>query len=306
MMMMMSLLLVLPHWFGTTAAASAPFTHRHHHHHQSLATTAVFAVAASSVLQGLPCVLGLIVQRVSVSSTRQIHDAIATSTTTITTATTSTDNNNHPSRLSFTRAGLFPRRRGNGQEDSFGSKRSEESEQDEKEQEDTEGDDPFGNANIPNNRLINVTSQISLPFSAEIAYDAYSNLPRQPSWSSWLDSVVMSEDNPKESIWTLKFLGMSYSWTAEAVKNIRPHTIQWRSTSGLQNYGTVRFLEGKSGESTVMTMQMTFVAPRAISLLFNQSTTLTNFVEKKMVGDSLVQFRKVVLENDVKEKQQHY
>ena len=99
---------------------------------------------------------------------------------------------------------------------------------------------------IPKNRLITVSGQMMLPFSIQVAYDAYSNLPRQPTWSSWLDSVVISPDNPKESIWTMKIWGIKYSWTAVAVQNISPYLIQWRSITGLQNYGTVRFYENNN------------------------------------------------------------
>ena len=34
-----------------------------------------------------------------------------------------------------------------------------------------------------------VDASIDLPFGADIAFDAFSDLPRQPSWSSWLRSV---------------------------------------------------------------------------------------------------------------------
>jgi uncharacterized membrane protein len=165
-------------------------------------------------------------------------------------------------------------------------------------------DDP----NVSEDQLIRVSSQVELPFSAEIAYDAYSDLPRQPSWSSWLDTVVMSGDGLGESRWTMKFLGIKYSWTAVAVRNERPHTIQWRSVTGLRNYGTVRFnnvhgggsLGGsRGGSSTLMTMNMTFVAPRAASAVFRKSRALANFVEKRMIKESLHGFRDVVLEVDL-------
>lgn len=145
-------------------------------------------------------------------------------------------------------------------------------------------------------QLITVSSQIELPFSAEVAYDAYSNLTRQPSWSSWLDSVVLSEDNPKESRWTIKVMGLKYSWTAISPQNERPHTVQWRSVTGLRNFGTVRF--ERRGPSTLMTLKMSFVAPRAIAALFRKSQKLTHLVET-MLEQSLRKFRDVVLEVDL-------
>lgn len=156
-------------------------------------------------------------------------------------------------------------------------------------------------------KIIEVSSQIELPFSAEIAYKAYSDLPRQPSWSSWLESVVVVNDGSKsgevESLWTSKMLGFRYSWTAVAVKNEQPHTIQWRSVTGLRNEGVVRFYR-KEGNTyhqgpTLMTLRMVFVAPRAVSSLIRRSKKISNLVQETMIAQSLKDFRDVVLEKDV-------
>lgn len=179
---------------------------------------------------------------------------------------------------------------------------------------DDDDHNPFhNNPDIPQNRLIEVSSRIELPFSPFVAYDAYSNLPRQPTWSSWLDSVTVSDDKPGESVWTMRFWGITYSWTAVAVKNERPHLIQWKSITGLQNFGTVRFhAQNKNNDgdndddsttTTLMTMKMTFVAPRAVSALFKKSTRLAKYVENKVITQSLYNFRDVVLEKDLKEGQ---
>jgi len=180
---------------------------------------------------------------------------------------------------------------------------------------DDEDDDTSFGGNTDDNdgnskrKLIEISSQIELPFSAKVAYEAYSDLPRQPSWSSWLKSVVVLEDgnnNSKkvESRWTSKVMGIRYSWTAEAVKNERPHTIQWRSVTGLRNEGTVRFYakEGKSYDQgpTLMTLRMAFVIPRALTSIIRSSKKLSNFVEEKMIAQSLKEFRDIVLEEDVK------
>ncbi|KAL3896110.1 MAG: hypothetical protein SGARI_007257, partial [Bacillariaceae sp.] len=107
----------------------------------------------------------------------------------------------------------------------------------------------------------------------------------------------------------MRFWGITYSWTAIAVKNERPSLIQWQSTSGLQNFGTVRFhaMDGDDSSTetttTLMTMKMTFVAPRAVSALFKKSTRLANYVQNKVITQSLYDFRDVVLEKDLKEVQ---
>lgn len=162
-------------------------------------------------------------------------------------------------------------------------------------------------------KLIQISSRIELPFSAEVAYEAYSNLSRQPSWSSWLESVVVlnddddenhgGEEQKVESRWTIKVMGIRYSWTAEAVQNVRPRTIQWRSVTGLRNEGIVRFhrTKGKSydEEPTLMTLNMAFETPKAVTAILRRSKRLSNFVEEKMIAQSLKDFRDIVMENDV-------
>ena len=44
-------------------------------------------------------------------------------------------------------------------------------------------------ARAPARRAVDVSSEIFLPFSAELAYDSFSDLTRQPEWSPWLHSV---------------------------------------------------------------------------------------------------------------------
>ena len=157
---------------------------------------------------------------------------------------------------------------------------------------------------ISGKRKIEITSQVDLPFSPEVAYDAYSDLTRQSSWSSWLHSCEYLGDDREQSKWTMKFMGVKYSWTAIATKNIRPHTIAWESTSGLRNFGTVHFEEQQSNDgistpNTKMQMQMTFLAPRVVSVLFRRSKRLTSFVKDKMITASMLEFRQVVLEVDL-------
>lgn len=160
-------------------------------------------------------------------------------------------------------------------------------------------------------KVIQISSQIELPFSAEVAYEAYSDLPRQPSWSSWLESVEVvntnntvdgdnTSDNPKvESKWTSKMMGIRYSWTAQAVRNDRPHTIQWRSVTGLRNEGIVRFypLKGNGYHEgpTLMTLQMAFCTPKAVTALVKRSKRISKFVEERMIAQSLQDFRDVVM-----------
>eukprot|EP00529_Nitzschia_sp_RCC80_P031549 CAMPEP_0113492492 /NCGR_PEP_ID=MMETSP0014_2-20120614/28105_1 /TAXON_ID=2857 /ORGANISM="Nitzschia sp." /LENGTH=357 /DNA_ID=CAMNT_0000386327 /DNA_START=112 /DNA_END=1185 /DNA_ORIENTATION=- /assembly_acc=CAM_ASM_000159 len=189
----------------------------------------------------------------------------------------------------------------------------------------------FGMEGISKKQLIEIKSQVELPFSAEVAYDAYSNLPRQPQWSSWLDSVVFlekkddterttvmdtnrDEDNDLlESKWTMKFLGIRYSFEAVAVRNERPRVMQWKSTTGLKNFGTVQFHpredrnendNDNDNTTTLMTLTMTFVAPRAVSAVFRKNTKIASYVERNLITKSLYDFRDVVVKTDLQQQQQ--
>ena len=155
---------------------------------------------------------------------------------------------------------------------------------------------------------IDIKSTLELPFPAEVAYDAFSDLPRQPSWSSWLRSVdYITEDgsvtdNPdsKSSLWTMRKAGIKFSWTAISTKNERPNLIKWESTSGLKNFGTVQFVQS-SPSLTVMTMTMSFMTPKIVAGLFNRSDSLQEFVRTKMIDTAMEQFRDVVMEVDLAE-----
>ena len=168
----------------------------------------------------------------------------------------------------------------------------------------TQTEDVVAEPDVDDKRKIEVTSEVKLPFSRDVAYDAYSDLTRQPSWSSWLYSVEYTDESKETSKWTMRFMGIKYSWTAIALRNERPSVIRWKSTSGLKNFGIVKFLPqpDDSQYPTLMTMRMTFVAPRAAAAVFRRSKKMANFVKEKMIKDSMLNFRDVVLETDLKEE----
>lgn len=149
---------------------------------------------------------------------------------------------------------------------------------------------------------LKVSSDIELPFSAEVAYDTFSDLPRQPEWSPWLHSVEWMEDNMEESKtsskWTLRVMGIKYGWTSVATYQKRPHTIEWESTSGLKNYGRVHIQPRENGGSH-MAMSMNFAPPRLIAGFFRNTKALQRFMEKKMIRSSLEMFREVVIESAI-------
>jgi uncharacterized membrane protein len=151
-------------------------------------------------------------------------------------------------------------------------------------------------------RSLSVSSELTLPFSAETAYDAFSDLPRQPEWSPWLHSVEFMDSgstsgSSNSTKWTLKFMGLTYSWISIATQQDRPHLIEWESVSGLKNFGTVQF-QPLSSRECHMTMTMTFVPPRLVSAVFGNSKKnggVKRFMEHKMIGSSLCRFRDVIM-----------
>ena len=90
------------------------------------------------------------------------------------------------------------------------------------------------------------------------------------------------------------------SWTAKDKRIARPNHIEWESTSGLKNMGSVSFLSQQSCNSssssneiieTKMTICFTFVAPRVVSSLFRRSGKLRKYTEEVLLGNMLSDFR---------------
>eukprot|EP00591_Stephanopyxis_turris_P008645 CAMPEP_0195522098 /NCGR_PEP_ID=MMETSP0794_2-20130614/20041_1 /TAXON_ID=515487 /ORGANISM="Stephanopyxis turris, Strain CCMP 815" /LENGTH=176 /DNA_ID=CAMNT_0040651785 /DNA_START=44 /DNA_END=571 /DNA_ORIENTATION=+ len=123
-----------------------------------------------------------------------------------------------------------------------------------------------------NKRIINATASIVLPFSSTVAFEFYSDLTRQPSWSPWLRSVKYLEDSvgfngERETEWTLAIRGLNLCWRAVGTVLDPPNEIAWVSTSGLKNEGNVIFqtLDEENPGVCKMTLSMAFVAPRVLA-----------------------------------------
>lgn len=157
-------------------------------------------------------------------------------------------------------------------------------------------------------REIAVSSSLEMPFSPEVAFDAFSNLERQPSWSNWLKSVEYLDPAQKDGVdvafgsretkWTVGFRGISFSWNSISTRLERPRIIEWESTSGMKNRGQVVF--DSQGDGTYMTLKMTFVAPRFAAAIFRRSNKIASFVENRMLRTTLVNFCDVVMTEDLK------
>jgi uncharacterized membrane protein len=156
-----------------------------------------------------------------------------------------------------------------------------------------------------------VQSSIELPFPAQVAYDAFSDLPRQPTWSPWLQDVRYIDSGRQVSRWTMKIAGLSYSWRSISTRQSRPHVIEWESTSGIRNKGRVdiSFLSSSSTASTAvdpsccrMTLTMAFQPPRVVVAIFRDDfSALKRQMEERILRRTLSNFRDVVLRHDLRE-----
>jgi uncharacterized membrane protein len=182
-------------------------------------------------------------------------------------------------------------------------------------EDDNEGEMSDGAEIINNKKRIECSASIMLPFSADVAFTAFSDLTRQPSWCKYLynveyiDSEVNDDDDNNDddvgtsqqilraSKWTVGVKGLRFSWKARDTKIIRPHRIEWESTSGLKNIGSVVFTPDNSN-STQMKLCFIFVLPRVVSSLYRK-LNIRKYTEDVMLADMLQQFRDVVIREDL-------
>ena len=145
-------------------------------------------------------------------------------------------------------------------------------------------------------RQISVAVSLPLPFSADIAHSRFTDLPQQPRWSPWIESVSYQG---KETEWKLNIRGIPLTWraTSSLVKEPYPG-IQWESVSGLKNRGIVEFVPASAedtGFMSTMNVQMTIVPPRMLQPLFSgTSLFIEDFLRDKLLKWSLEMFRDVV------------
>lgn len=152
-------------------------------------------------------------------------------------------------------------------------------------------------------RTITVESTLALPFSQTTAFDAFSDLTRQVEYSPWLKSVDYlspPEDDVDtrgkdlgETKWCMAYCGIRFTWNSIVSRLDRPHTLEWRSTTGMKNYGSVNFVP-IDDKNTKVTMRMAFVTPRLVAALFNRSSKIAHVVERKIIRTTLVNFRDAV------------
>ena len=128
------------------------------------------------------------------------------------------------------------------------------------------------------------------------AYALFSQLDMHPNWSPWLYSVDYNRNNGI-SKWTLKALGLSFSWRANNTY-MDDTTIQWQSIEGFQNKGKVEFQSDTSSDTSVtMKLTLSYDLPQAaITVLESLGPRAQNFIQETLLED-LKRFRAVLLKD---------
>jgi uncharacterized membrane protein len=139
---------------------------------------------------------------------------------------------------------------------------------------------------------------MDMPFNAEIAYDAFSDLTRQPNWSRWLKSVEYVDEAKERTLWKMQYMGLTTSWESVSKRLDRPRLIEWESVSGLKNFGTVEFTNHSEDQSRAR-LQIAFVVPRMFAKLLGDAKGARRIVENHMLRSTLENFQKDVVANDL-------
>jgi 2-succinyl-5-enolpyruvyl-6-hydroxy-3-cyclohexene-1-carboxylate synthase len=158
---------------------------------------------------------------------------------------------------------------------------------------------------------ISVVVSLPLPFSADIAWSRFTDLPSMSRWSPWITSVRYH--GMEETEWMINIRGIPLKWRAKSRLINEPFKgIRWESVNGLKNRGIVEFLEdddkpnenlgvdfknqpSRLSSSCVMNVRMTLTPPRLFRPLFQGGTLfLEEFLRDKLLKWSLEMFRDVV------------
>lgn len=156
--------------------------------------------------------------------------------------------------------------------------------------------------------LIEVSTEIDLPFPKSVAFDAFADLSRQSTFSPWLKSVEYLDGANQNSVgtttrWTLSYMGLRFSWNAVSTRQDREHgVIEWESVTGMKNNGRVEFHE-VGDDRTHMKMTMRFRKPVFANRMLGESGKIASMVENRILKSTLLNFRQDVLENDWRQKQ---
>lgn len=145
---------------------------------------------------------------------------------------------------------------------------------------------------VVSSKWLSSSVSLSLDTPSEEAYLLYSDLTQQPTWSPWLTSVQVLDKNTGLSKWTLKKLGLEYSWSARNVdcENVQNgYSVCWESIDGLPNKGQAGFYTDGSSKTT-MTLTVRYDLPGVAAFVLKSLGSYgQRFIESTLLAD-LVRF----------------
>jgi uncharacterized membrane protein len=136
------------------------------------------------------------------------------------------------------------------------------------------------------------TVQIEIDAPIELVWGLWADLERMPDWMKWIESVKVSEDNPKLSRWKLATGGFDFTWVSREIKLIPNQILQWESVDGLPNRGAIRFYD-RYEKGSIVKMTIAYSAPGFIFQLMDK-LFLGRVVESTLQAD-LERFRQYAL-----------
>jgi uncharacterized membrane protein len=109
-----------------------------------------------------------------------------------------------------------------------------------------------------------VKESITVDVPVRTAYDQWTQFEEFPSFMDSVHEVRQLDD--KRLHWKADVFGKTVEWDAEIVEQIPDRRIAWRSTTGKQNDGVVRF-ENMGPSRTRITLEMSYTPEGALESL---------------------------------------
>ncbi|KAG7673666.1 hypothetical protein KSW81_006863 [Nannochloris sp. 'desiccata'] len=124
------------------------------------------------------------------------------------------------------------------------------------------------------------SAQTDVDVALEEAWALWEDRSRIPEWMAWITSVVVMEDDPKLSKWTLSTYQFNrqweFSWIALNMTPLKFQKIHWRSVPGssggslgaleVQNRGQIRFMK-KGPEKCAIKLTISYEVPNLLTPL---------------------------------------
>ncbi|BCX12639.1 MAG: membrane protein [Thermosynechococcus sp.] len=131
------------------------------------------------------------------------------------------------------------------------------------------------------------TVQIEVAADVDRVWALWSDLEKMPLWMKWIESVVITAEDPTLSRWTLATGNWHFSWRSRICRQVKHQIIQWESVDGLPNRGAIRFYDRQG--STIVKLSVSYAIPGVLAQMMDR-LFLGRVVESTLQAD-LERFR---------------